>query len=89
MCDLTVRLFGNFQVKRDDQVVNGWNARKAQELFAYLLLYRERPHPRQVLAEFSPDLPVLIAVPDKLISVQTVAELLPRAFGPSDLPDVM
>jgi DNA-binding SARP family transcriptional activator len=51
MCRLTVRLFGNFQVQRDDQDSDAWNARKVQELFAYLLLYRERRHLRQVLAE--------------------------------------
>ena len=42
---------------------------------------------RQVLAEFGQDLRVLIAVPGKLVAVQTVAELLPRAFGPRDLSD--
>jgi cytidine deaminase len=42
---------------------------------------------RQVLAEFGPDVPVLIAVPGKLVAVQTIAELLPRAFGPRDLSD--
>jgi cytidine deaminase len=42
---------------------------------------------RQVLAEFGLDLRVLIATPDTLVAVQTVAELLPGAFGPSDLPD--
>lgn len=40
---------------------------------------------RQVLAEFGPDLRVLIAIPGKLVAVQTIAELLPRAFGPRDL----
>jgi cytidine deaminase len=40
---------------------------------------------RQVLAEFGPDLRVLIAVPGRLIAVKTVAELLPHAFGPRDL----
>jgi cytidine deaminase len=40
---------------------------------------------RQVLAEFGLDLRVLIALPGKLVTVQTVAELLPRAFGPTDL----
>ena len=40
---------------------------------------------RQVLAEFDLDLRVMIAVPGKLVAVQTVAELLPRAFGPCDL----
>ena len=42
---------------------------------------------RQVLAEFGPDLPVLIGVPGKLVAVQTIAELLPRAFGPCDLSE--
>jgi cytidine deaminase len=42
---------------------------------------------RQVLAEFGLDLRVLIATPGTLVAVQTVAELLPRAFGPGDLPD--
>lgn len=42
---------------------------------------------RQVLAEFGPDLHVLIAVPGKLLAVQTVADLLPRAFGPRDLSE--
>ncbi len=51
MCLLTVRLFGKFQVQRDDQILDGWNARKVQELFVYLLLHRERPHARPVLAE--------------------------------------
>jgi DNA-binding SARP family transcriptional activator len=51
MCIVTVRLFGKFWVQRDDQNLDGWNARKVQELFAFLLLYRERPHARPVLAE--------------------------------------
>ena len=50
MCLISVRLLGSLQVQRDDQVLDGLNARKVQELFAYLLLYRGRPHPRQVLA---------------------------------------
>jgi cytidine deaminase len=40
---------------------------------------------RQVLAEFGPDLRVLIATPARLVAVQTVSELLPRAFGSCDL----
>jgi cytidine deaminase len=42
---------------------------------------------RQVLAEFEPDLRVLIAQPGKLVAVQTIADLLPRAFGARDLPE--
>jgi DNA-binding SARP family transcriptional activator len=51
VCLLTVRLFGKFQVQRDGHHLSSWNARKVQELFAYLLLNRERPHARHVLAE--------------------------------------
>lgn len=41
---------------------------------------------RQVLAEFGLDIRVLVATPDELIAERTVAELLPGAFGPQDLP---
>jgi DNA-binding SARP family transcriptional activator len=48
---LTIRLFGQLQVQQDDQVLDGWNSRKGQELLAYLLLHRERTHTRQALAD--------------------------------------
>jgi DNA-binding SARP family transcriptional activator len=51
MCLLIVHLFGKFQVQRDGQNLDGWNARKGQELLAYLLLHRERTHARQSLAD--------------------------------------
>jgi cytidine deaminase len=41
---------------------------------------------RQVLAEFGADMRVLIATPDEMISESLVADLLPGAFGPQDLP---
>ncbi len=41
---------------------------------------------RQVLTEFGPDMRVLIATPERLISVSNAAELLPGAFGARDLP---
>jgi cytidine deaminase len=41
---------------------------------------------RQVLTEFGPDIRVLIATPERLISVSNAAELLPGAFGARDLP---
>jgi cytidine deaminase len=41
---------------------------------------------RQVLAEFGRDIRVLIASSERLVATQTVAELLPAAFGPQDLP---
>lgn len=50
MCVLTVNLFGGLEVHRDEEALDGWNAGKAQELFAYLLLNRGHPHARQVLA---------------------------------------
>jgi DNA-binding SARP family transcriptional activator len=51
MCLLVVHLFGKFQMQRDGQNLDGWNARKGHELLAYLLLYRERTHTRQALAD--------------------------------------
>ncbi len=50
MSRLSVRLFGRLSVRCDEQVVRGLNASKVQELFCYLLLYRDRPHPREALA---------------------------------------
>jgi cytidine deaminase len=41
---------------------------------------------RQVLAEFGPDMRVLIATPEGLVSASSVTELLPGAFGARDLP---
>lgn len=48
---LHVSLFGKLHVQLDGQVLTGLNARKAQELLCYLLLYRDRPHPREALAD--------------------------------------
>jgi DNA-binding SARP family transcriptional activator len=50
MTDLSIRLFGRFEVRRDEQVVPGLHPRKTQELFAYLLLHKNRPHSREILA---------------------------------------
>lgn len=50
MSRLSVRLFGRLSVQADDVVVRGLNASKVQELFCYLLLHRDRPHPREALA---------------------------------------
>jgi DNA-binding SARP family transcriptional activator len=46
----TIRLLGKFRVLRDGQPVPGLEARKVEELFAYLLLHRGRPHARETLA---------------------------------------
>jgi DNA-binding SARP family transcriptional activator len=47
---LHVSLFGRFDVRSGQQFLTGFEARKVQELFCYLLLYRDRPHPREALA---------------------------------------
>jgi DNA-binding SARP family transcriptional activator len=44
-------LFGKFDVRCSEQSLIGLEARKVQELFCYLLLYRDRPHPREALAD--------------------------------------
>ena len=50
MNTLHVTLFGQFQVRLGKQVVTDLYSRKAQELFCYLLLNRDRSHPRETLA---------------------------------------
>lgn len=47
---LQVYLFGKFCVQRNGQVLEGIDARKAQELFCYLLLYRDHSLSREALA---------------------------------------
>jgi DNA-binding SARP family transcriptional activator len=51
MAAIEVRLFGQLSVQRDGRVLDALEAGKAQELFCYLLLHRERLCPREVLAE--------------------------------------
>jgi DNA-binding SARP family transcriptional activator len=51
MSDLRVSLFGKFRVELGPQTQPGFDSRKVQELFCYLLLYRDRPHPREALAD--------------------------------------
>ena len=50
MPNLDIRLLGKFSAQRAGQPVHGLDARKAQELFCYLLVHHERPHPRESLA---------------------------------------
>jgi len=47
---LHVHLFGRLSIRLDGHDLFMIEARKAQELFCYLLLYRDRPHPRELLA---------------------------------------
>ena len=50
MSNLAVCLFGNFSVQCGQQNLTNLNIQKVQELFSYLLLFRDRPHPREILA---------------------------------------
>ncbi len=54
MVKICIQLFGKFCVRRDEQILDGFDARKVQELFCYLLLHRDhsRDHslPREILA---------------------------------------
>jgi DNA-binding SARP family transcriptional activator len=56
MTRFRICLLGKFCVLRDEDPVRGLDARKVQELLAYLLLYRDRAHTREALAAtFWPD----------------------------------
>lgn len=51
MATLTVSLFGRLCLRGcDGQPLSGFEARKIQELFCYLLLHRDHSYPREVLA---------------------------------------
>ncbi len=50
MSTLEIHLFGKFFVRRNEQVLDGFEARKIQELFCYLLLHRDHSLPRETLA---------------------------------------
>jgi DNA-binding SARP family transcriptional activator len=47
---LRVSLFGKFRLQLGEEIHCSLGSQKAQELFCYLLLCRNRPHPREVLA---------------------------------------
>ncbi len=52
MSNLRVSLFGRFQVEAEGKsLAASLDARKVQELFSYVLIYRDRPHSRETLAE--------------------------------------
>ena len=48
---LSIHLFGKLRVQADGQPLGGLDARRVQELLVYLLLNRDRPHPRDFLAD--------------------------------------
>src|SRR6266700_642820 len=50
MANLHIHLFGKLCIDYNGQVLKGFDSRKVQELFCYLLLNRNREHPREVLA---------------------------------------
>jgi len=50
MSTLSIQLFGKFCVRRNEQLLDGFDARKVQELFCYLLLHRDHSLSREALA---------------------------------------
>ena len=50
MSILRIHLFEKFCVRCNEQVLDGFDARKVQELFCYLLLHRDHSLPRETLA---------------------------------------
>lgn len=51
MLPLTIRLFGRFDVCHGDQPSDVLNARRAREVFSYLVLHRDQPQRRETLAD--------------------------------------
>jgi len=62
MPTLNIYLFGKFCVRRNGQILEGFDARKVQELFCYLLLHRDHSLPRETLASILwPDTTTLLS----------------------------
>lgn len=51
MSGLKVTLFGKFSIWRGKQRIQGMQARKVQELFSYLVIFRKTPQPREQISE--------------------------------------
>jgi DNA-binding SARP family transcriptional activator len=51
MFPLHIYLFGKFEIECHEQALAGLETHKAQELLSYLLLYRDRAQPREILAD--------------------------------------
>lgn len=51
MSTLRISLFGKFDVRYGEHRLIGLDAHKGRELFCYLLLYQDRSHPRESLAD--------------------------------------
>ena len=50
MARITVCLFGKLSIQSNGHALSGLDARKIQQLLCYLLLHRDHPQPREVLA---------------------------------------
>src|SRR5713101_6217484 len=62
MSMLKICLFAKFCVRRNEQMLDGFDARKVQELFCYLLLHRDHSLPRETLASILwPDTTTLLS----------------------------
>jgi DNA-binding SARP family transcriptional activator len=51
MSSWKVTLFGKFNIEHDENKISRIEARKVQELLCYLLIFRDRPQPRELLSE--------------------------------------
>jgi DNA-binding SARP family transcriptional activator len=51
MSELHIRLFGKFEVRQGVQVQTAAWTHRAQELLGYLVLHRDKPHPREALID--------------------------------------
>ena len=51
MSTIQIRMFGKFEMAVDDRSVNSVRSQKVLELFCFLILFCDRPHNREQLAE--------------------------------------
>jgi len=77
---LQIQLFGHFLLRSDKAPVASFDSPRLQALLAYLLLHREAPHPRQLLAfRLWPDTPEAQARANLRTALHRLRRALPDA----------
>jgi DNA-binding SARP family transcriptional activator len=51
MSELKASLFGKLSIQQGELKIRGMETKRVQELFSYLLIFRNHPHPRELLCE--------------------------------------
>ncbi len=86
MSEIRIQLFGQFNVRRNDQILDGFEAHKVQELFCYILLHPNQSISRESLASIM--WPDCTTAQSKKKLRQTLWRLQSALSSPSEIDEV-